>query len=466
MPRLLIVPALAVVLASCASPPRDQGFSGVADEVGARTGQAVTWNQGGDEDRQVAERIRTLLAADLTPETAITVALLNNPRLHATYQQLGISQADLVQAGMLANPTLTGAVKIFPDGTKIELGLAENLLAVFTIPARKRLAEAKLASAKQQVLGEILSVIGETRRAAYRVLAAQQRLEMMQTVAQAMDASFDLAKRIHDAGNTNDLQFATEQAAFEESKLVLHATEITVQEAREDLTIQLGLWGPVAATWKLPGRLPELPMEPGLGAGLEKTAIARSTALAMQRDEIRALGERYGVERLDAWFGNVDLGVAAERESTGDWGIGPEAGIAIPLFDQGQGRRAAAAAELEQAARSYIATAVEVRAAVRRASAASQAHFDRARFVREVLLPVKLRIQKEAMLHYNGMLTGPFQALEAKREAVLTGGRLIDELAAYWQSRSVLDQVLSGSLAAVPAMNADVSRQTQEKTHE
>jgi cobalt-zinc-cadmium efflux system outer membrane protein len=463
-----LVPGLALLLVGCATAPRDQGFTAVSTEVTARTGTDVVWNQGGEADRQVAERIRALLAADLTPATAVAVALLNSPRLHATYQELGVSQADLVQAGMLSNPTLTGAVKFFPDDTKVELGLAENLMGIFAIPARKRLAEAHLAEAQQVVLGEILSVIGETKRAAYRVLAAQQRLELMQTVSEAMEASFDLARRIHDAGNTNDLQFAGEQAAFEESKLTLHAAENAVVEAREDLTVKLGLWGPEAATWKLPGRLPDLPADPGFGdgTGLEKTAIARSTALAAQRESTRALGERFGVERLDAWFGNVDLGVAAERESTGDWGIGPEAGIAIPLFDQGQGRRAAAAAELERAARTYIATAVEIRAAVRRARAATQSGFDRARFVHDVLLPVKLKVQHEAMLHYNGMLTGPFQALAAKRDTVLTGRRLIDELEAYWLARSVLDQVLSGSLAAVPAMTSESMPATSGNSHD
>lgn len=451
MRRLLIVPALGMLLAGCASTPRDQGFTPIVEEVAARTGNEVAWNQGSAADQQVAERIRTLLAADLTPDSAVAIALLNSPRLHATYQELGISQADLVQAGMLANPTLSGAVKFFPDGTKVELGLAENLVSVFALPARQRLAAARVEEAKQIVLGAILATIGETRRAAYHVLAAQQRLELMTTVHEALAASFDLARRIHDAGNSSDLQFASEQAAFEETKLTLQATESAVADAREDLSVALGLWGPAAATWKLPGRLPDLPADPGFGdgTGLEKTAIAHSTALAAQREAIRALGERYGVERLDAWFGSVELGVAAERESDGSRGIGPEAGIAIPLFDQGQGRQAAASAELERAARTYIATAVDIRAAVRRARSATQSGFDRARFVRDVLLPVKLKIQQEALLHYNGMLTGPFQVLEAKRETVLTGRRLIDELETYWRARAVLDQLLSGSLATM-----------------
>jgi hypothetical protein len=64
------------------------------------------------------------------------------------------------------------------------------------------------------------------------------------------------------------------------------------------------------------------------------------------------------------------------------------------------------------------------------------------------------------------MLTGPFQALAAKRDTVLTGRRLIDELEAYWLARSVLDQVLSGSLAAVPAMTSESMPATSGNSHD
>lgn len=125
-----------VALSGCATPPRDQGFSDVAAAVQERTGQTVTWHQTGPDDAAVTHHVHALLAAELTPESAVRIVLLNNPRLHATYQALGVSQADLVQAGLLRNPTLVAGVTFFSAGPQVELSLVQNLVQVFALPAR------------------------------------------------------------------------------------------------------------------------------------------------------------------------------------------------------------------------------------------------------------------------------------------------------------------------------------------
>ena len=467
-PLLTAAAAGVLTLTGCGAPPRDQGFSDVAKDVHERTGQTVQWHQSGVDDAVVAGRVSALLADNLTPESAVQIALLNNPRLHATYQSLGVSQADLVQAGLLRNPTLVAGIKFFGDGPKIELSLVENFLQIFMLPARQRFAEAQLAQAKALVAGAIIDVIAEVRWAAYRVLAAQQKLELQHTVLQAMEASADLAKRIHDAGNSSDLQFASEMAATEQSRLDVSASEDALLIARERLATLLGLWGPAAVRWSMSGRLPDLPAEDGTGdgTGLERTAVRASFDLAAQREGVRAIGERYGLERVDAWFGEVELGAVGERESNGDWGFGPEAGIAIPIFDQGQGRQAAANAALDMAARTYFATAIELRSQVRVARSQVRSAHARARFLYQVLIPLRIRITSESMLHYNGMLIGPFQALDAKRQEVETGGQYIEALEHYWQERTVLDQTLGGRMSSREATSAPVMGSAQEKRHE
>ena len=469
--RLLLIPAVVtsmVVLTSCGSPPRDQGFSDVAHEVQTHAGVSVAWRQSGSDDAAVAEKVRGMLSENLTSDIAVQIALLNNPRLHATYQSLGVSQADLVQAGLLHNPTLVAGVKFFGEGPKVELSLVENFLQVFTLPARQRFAEAQLAQAKAMVAGAIIDVIADVRQASNRILAAQQRLELRRTVLQAMEASADLAKRIHDAGNSTDLQFAGETAATEQSRLDVAASEEDVLIARERMATLLGLWGPHAVNWTINGQLPDFPAEDGTGdgTGLERTAVRASFELAAQREAVRAIGERYGLERVDAWFGNIELGVVGERESNGDWGFGPEVGLAIPLFDQGQGRQAAANAELDMAAHTYVATAVEIRSQVRVARSLVRSSFARAKFLNHVLMPLRARVTKESMLHYNGMLIGPFQALDAKRQEVETAAQYLDALERYWQERAVLDQTLSGRMNSREATATPMMGSSQEKRHD
>lgn len=460
--------AAMIALVGCGSPPRDQGFSEVASLVQERTGTTVQWNHGTSADAEVATSVTELLNQPITPDSAIQIALLNNPRLHATYQELGISQAELVQAGLLRNPTLVAGVKFFSDGPMVELSLVENLLQVFSLPARQRFAEAQLAEAKATVAGAIIDLMTDTRRAAIRLLAAQQGLEMRRTVMQAMEASVDLAKRIHAAGNSTTLEFTSEVAAAEQARLDVADGENAVLIAREHLATAMGLWGANATRWVMDGRLPDLPADDGTGdgTGLERRAVAASLDLMALREGARALGERYGIERLDAWFGEAQVGVISERESSGDWGFGPEAGIAIRIFDQGQGRRATATAQLERVARLHHALAVELRSQVRIARAQVRSAYARARFVRQVLLPLRTRIVQESLLHYNGMLIGPFQALEAKRMEVETGGQYIAAVERFWLERTTLDQTLQGRLVSGESTRPDRMIPVQEKRHE
>src|SRR6478609_6929231 len=104
--RSFAIAATAIFLCGCAVHPR-AAFDPVARTLAERTGQRIHWVQGGDEDRRVADETRRLLAAELTADSAAQIALFNNPTLQATYERLGVAQADVVQAGLLQNPKLS-----------------------------------------------------------------------------------------------------------------------------------------------------------------------------------------------------------------------------------------------------------------------------------------------------------------------------------------------------------------------
>src|SRR5947207_10445809 len=102
MGTLLIKIAFAAVtaglLAGCVSVPRDAGFGEVKSKVARRSGQRIIWNTRSAEDRAASDAVRQLLAKGLDADRAVQVALLNNRRLQATYEDLGGAQADGVQA--------------------------------------------------------------------------------------------------------------------------------------------------------------------------------------------------------------------------------------------------------------------------------------------------------------------------------------------------------------------------------
>jgi cobalt-zinc-cadmium efflux system outer membrane protein len=101
--------ALALVVSGCASINPQQGFDEVSSDVEQGLGSRVYWYTGSEEDTQVQQSIQNLIAQPLTADSAVQIALLNNQLLQAEYANLGISQADLLQAGLLKNPKGTVA---------------------------------------------------------------------------------------------------------------------------------------------------------------------------------------------------------------------------------------------------------------------------------------------------------------------------------------------------------------------
>lgn len=123
--------------------------------------------RGTAEDEAVQARVRRLLADELSVETAVQLALLNNRALQTTYEDLGIGQADLVQAGLLRNPVLSARAR-FPDqppgAANIDLGLVQNFLDVLLLlPARKRLAAVQFEAVQREVSAAVLDLAARMR---------------------------------------------------------------------------------------------------------------------------------------------------------------------------------------------------------------------------------------------------------------------------------------------------------------
>ncbi len=69
----------------------------------------------------MARSLHTLLGRELTVDAAVEVALLGNKRLQATFEELSLAQADLVQAGVLRNPVFTAGI-VFPVAGSAQTG--------------------------------------------------------------------------------------------------------------------------------------------------------------------------------------------------------------------------------------------------------------------------------------------------------------------------------------------------------
>ena len=99
-----VLAASALVLGGCANFSADGGFGEVRQITKQHTGLDAGWHKTPAESGAAQQRVAELLAKTLSVDDAVQVALLNNRGLQASYAELGISEADLVQVSRLPNP--------------------------------------------------------------------------------------------------------------------------------------------------------------------------------------------------------------------------------------------------------------------------------------------------------------------------------------------------------------------------
>ena len=443
----------ALLLAGCTNVPKEAGFGEVQKDVADRGGHLVQWRGQTAEDAAVDQAVRALLEKELTAEDAVQVALLNNLSLQATYQDLGVAQADLVQAGLLQNPVLSLERRF--SGQAAEIDIVQDLIGLLAVPLRKRVAGAQFEAAKRRVGQAVLDTAAETREAFYEYQAAEQTLEMRRVVLEAASASADAARRLHDAGNTNDLDLANEQKLAAQARLDLADAERQAVQARERLTTVMGVWGPPAASWKVAPRLPDPPPGTDLAQeGLEGLAISRRLDLAAERQEIIAAAQSLGLTRAFRYVPEITVGGHYEHEIDPQHSVGPSVQFTLPLFDQGQAQVAKGQALLRQAQVRYAARAVEIRSRVRAAFSRMAHARARAEYYRREVLPLQQKILDQTQLQFNGMFVGVFQLLQAKQAQINAGREYIESLRDYWVARAELEKQVGGRLPGSAAGDA------------
>jgi cobalt-zinc-cadmium efflux system outer membrane protein len=455
-------------LVACGTTDPKEPYDQSAAAIQARLGQRVHWNQGTKEDEEVAARVHQMLQHELVADACVQIALVNNPSMQATFEELRIAQADLVQAGLLKNPSFSLEVLFPPKDVGAEASNNANIhgdvtldfLGIFMIPAKKRIARAELEAAEMRVGNAAVNLAYDTRAAFHRVVAANQVLAMRRIVIEAGEAAVTLARQQNEAGNLADLDLATEEATYAQLVLDRSHAESEVLEAREALTRLMGVWGP-DTEWKVIEKIPELPLEDPPLEHLESLAVARRFDLAAARHETEALSET--IAMVKNWrLINGSVGAGAERTHEGGFFVGPAGSLEIPLFDQKQAVIARLEGMMNQARARESDLAIAIRSEVR--SARSRLIFARGvveQYTTKVV-PAREKVVALSQEQYDAMLLGVYQLLLAKQNEVNAYRELIEAARDYWIALADLERSVGGKLEA-PTPKANAKTITKEK---
>lgn len=440
---------IAVALVSGCVPSRAALFRPVNQEIGQRVGVGVTWT----EDGKAASAIDALLAKPLELDSAIRVALARNRHLQARFDELGIAASLIAEATVLPPLEIDANYKWAVEGgsSEVELTAVQDLLDLLQLGQRRGIANAELRAARARAVAATVQLAAEVEMAFYDIVAAVQERELVQTAFDASNASADLVERQHAAGNATDLQLAREQEQRERMRVELARADQRIAERRARLGALLGL-GKDRSTWTTAGRLPEAPAQPPNLDGLADAAVASSLDLGALRADEDAAAARHRYATVRAFVPELGAGVAVARRESGDWEAGPALRIGIPLFNQQQGPRARARAELHRARNEIAATEVDLRASAAVTRSRVVQAFAEVRQLFDVVMPLRKRVLDETVLHYNAMNATTFELLTARREMVDVGLQYIDALRRYWNALAEAKALRRGGRAMKEAM--------------
>ena len=422
---------------------------------------------GPELDPRTPLRIDDVLARPLDRQAAIKIAIANNARLAAAYDELGIAGSGLATALALGPLEVDGAVRFGGEAVEYEIDVVQNVLGVITSARRRAAARGDVNAAKATAAAATLRLAGRVEVAFNDLLAAQQELELRRAAFEAADAAALVRERMYAAGNTSPLAQARERDAREQARITLGRAEAAVEARRETLNALLGLSGE-RTKWTATGRLPELPAQAPALDELETTAVAASLELAAGRARTLAATNRAADARLRSVLPELGVGASVDVDAEGITAVGPVVRVGLPVFDWGSGPRAQTRAAARKADHELTASAVELRAQARAARVSALSAFQEARHIATVLVPLRQQILDETVKHYNAMDADPFALLLARQSLVDAAAQQLDAVRRYWNATAGITALQRGVMiepvATTEPAAASMSRTTTE-TH-
>ena len=354
-PRGAFVAVALVAGASCAThqaPDRTRVAAGIADRTGINAGGLPA------SGREWAIPPGTSVDDGLTIDAAVGIALWNNTEFQAALASLGVARADLIDAGLLKNPILS---LLFPWGPKqLEFTASWAVDAAWQRP--KRIADAKLTAeaVAEQVVSSGVRLVADVRLAFLDALTAERRVALASEQSEIAAQATRLAEGRLRAGDISQFDARLAQA----EAVRFEAARLTRVSARELAYVRLrALVGQDQAAPPLRLIAPAGPPATCAPAPeLFRQALAARPDVRAAELQIEAAGARAGLERARI----VSFMVSLDANAKGSEGfeLGPGLSVELPVLSQNQGRRARAAAELEQASRRYLAVRAAVAAEV------------------------------------------------------------------------------------------------------
>ncbi|MGA2188263.1 MAG: TolC family protein [Steroidobacteraceae bacterium] len=431
------------VLSGCATFSPDGGFAKVADAARTDLKLEVSWPRSAEERAKRDAEVAALLAHPLAPDDAVQIALLNNHALQASFQELGVSEADLVQSGRLPNPRFTLRHSSGGGLYDIEETLTFNVVSLLAAPYAHAAEKRRFAQVQDDVIIAVVQLADRTRTAYYTALAARDSLHYARQVKDAAQTSAELAERMRSAGNWNRLDQVRQQSFYDQALQQLARAQLADDSATFGLSRLLGLVDDAPAVTLAP-HLPDLPQGIAELPDLERTALQSRIDLQRMRAAMDELARRLKLTKATRFVDVLDAGPTRVLDGTRQdpFEQGYEVSLVVPIFDTGDARVRRSEAIYARSVERFAQAAIDARADVRTAAARYRTAFEMAVRLRDDIIPMHQLISNQEMLRYNASLMSVFDLLADARDQITSVNEYIESVRDFWIAKSHLDTAL------------------------
>ncbi|MBN1489680.1 MAG: TolC family protein [Phycisphaerae bacterium] len=443
-----------------------------------------------ETDALVAGKVDRLLLDGLSLDEAVQIALLNNRAFQSLFQEIGVARADVVQSGLLTNPSISLVLKL-PEGggrPEFDFGLAQELVDLWQIPVRRQVAEAKLEQTIAAVADHAVSLMAEVRTRYYHLLAIQRSEATVRESMALVQQSFELAQHQLDAGAVSQLDVNMARTNVIDASLEMIAVERELRAASADLARTLGL-SATSSRFDLSGALPDLRSLPAqevlLSLAIEqrldvqmadyalraaerelvdeylKVVPSVTAGFELERTDRRALpGRKILADTARESIANGQLTAPSiesraqrnlERRQIVDALLGPSLQITLPIWDQNQAQIAKAQYRVLQKRKDYEDLLESIAHEVELASAVAENAGKLVRFLDAEALPQASENLDGARRMYEAGEQGILAVIEAQESFIGRRRGYVKALGDYATAMAELERAVGGRLLGSPA---------------
>ena len=360
-------------------------------------------------DRLVNERLdvnwdaRPLLAADLpapepptgrlTLREATERALSRNLSLVASAESLTIAHAQLVQAGLIQNPTLgQTSATLWPlqppaGAVSFDVLISQTINSILTQPARVSVARYQQLQAGIDLATQAFTLAQQVDAKYQEMIHLRRALRLAQRITDLYARAVQAAEARSRVGIIPTPELNRARLSYEDARRQVQ--HLTTQYARAAREMNWLMGYASAPAWELP---PSVIDDLGEVWALPDPDSLELLAVRYRLDLLRAdLDRKLGAKGIElARLGLIPqttIGFDYARDSARNTFIGPQFQITLPIFDPGIVALQSAEAQKRKLEKSYVALQGQARQDVRTAFANWKIAADDVTFYRQRLIP-------------------------------------------------------------------------------